>query len=313
MATNSTFGARKLLKKSNMSAVKTDHMKKQAKAVEEAEFEFAETTQGYHYIDEGRKHMHSLDGRPLLGTSTVVDIIAKTLHWWSAELAAVECLETGEHIPTIREEYLAIAGLQQPFKSIEMAKLEKKYPIFKKARHAHNEKKKGTAKTGTDMHFELEKYVKNCIEHFGGKPYLVETGPDAHKAVVLFSIHAVDEVEKFLWSEGHCYAREAWVGGISDCGALMKTGKIAIYDFKSAKEAYYGHFVQVGGYALEVEENGIMDAEGKVILKLDQPIGAIYVVPFGSEDPTPRVRYDVEEKKIDFLAAVRLYKANEIN
>ena len=88
----------------------------------------------YKYIDEGRKHMHTIDGKPLLGTSSVVDIIAKTLHWWSAELAAIECLEAGEKIPTIREEYLAVAKLPQIEKKKGIDALCIKYPIFRKAK-----------------------------------------------------------------------------------------------------------------------------------------------------------------------------------
>ena len=271
------------------------------------------TTEKYRFIDEGRKHMHTIDGKPLLGTSSVVDIIAKTLHWWSAELAAVECLEVGEKIPTIREEYLAVAKLPQIEKKKGIDALCVKYPIFRKARYAHHEKKNEVADTGTDMHAELEKYVKKCIEQNGGNPLALPKDPKEHLAVIQFADWSFDNIEKFLFSEGYCYAKEAWVGGICDCGALMKNSKIAIFDFKSAKEAYYGHFIQVAGYALEIEENGVLDKNGNLVLKLDKPIEELYVVPFGAEDTTPRVRYDVEDKKIDFLAAVRLYKGEQNN
>ena len=262
----------------------------------------------YKYIDEGRKHMHTIDGKPLLGTSSVVDIIAKTLHWWSAELAAIECLEAGEKIPTIREEYLAVAKLPQIEKKKGIDALCIKYPIFRKARYAHFEKKNESADTGTDLHLELSNYILECIEKNKGEPLGA-----LNSKIKNFVDWSLVNVEKFLFSEGYCYALEAWVGGICDCGALMKNGKIAIFDFKSAKEAYYGQFIQVAGYALEIEENGVLDRDGNLILKLDKPIEELYVVPFGAEDTTPRVRYDVEEKKIDFLAAVRLYKGNNAN
>src|SRR3990167_3962192 len=265
----------------------------------------------YKYIDEGRTHMHTYNGKPLIGTSTVVDIIAKTLHWWSAELAAVECLEAGEKIPTIREEDLAVTKLPQIEKKKGIDALCVKYPIFRKARYAHHEKKNETADTGTDMHLELSNYVLACIKDNKGVP--LAHSVNEHKAVSLFTDWSMANIDKFLFSEGYCYALEAWVGGICDCGALMKNGKIAIFDFKSAKEAYYGQFIQVAGYALEIEENGVLDKDGNLILKLDKPIEELYVVPFGAEDTTTRVRYDVEDKKIDFLAAVRLYKGNEAN
>lgn len=271
-----------------------------------------EQSVGYKYIDEGRKHLHTYDGAPLRGTSSVGDIIAKTLHWWSAELAAVTCLEAGEHIPTIREEYLAVSKLPYLQKKAGIKALEDKYPIFKKARWAHDEVKNNSADKGTDMHAELERYVKNCIKDNQGKPFLVETGEDVHKAVVLFSIHAVDEVEKFLWSEGHCYSTdpELWVGGISDCGALLKNGKGAIYDFKSSKDAYFSHFLQATLYGMQIKENGVVDKNGNLVLRLDKPIGAVCVVPFGSEDPTPQVRYDIDDLETDVKCALRLAKRN---
>lgn len=255
-------------------------------------------------------HSHTLDVKTLRGTSSIVDIIAKTLHWWSAELSAVECLEAGIHIPTIREEYLEAVKKFGLDKTIAINALEEKYPIFRTARHAHDDKKKSTAKGGTDMHGELEIYVKSCIEN-GGKPFLKEAREDSHRAVVIFSVWAVDNVDKFLWSEGHCYSRPLWVGGICDCGALMKNGNIAAFDFKSAKEAFFGHFVQVAGYAIQMEENGVLDKNGYELLKLPQPIAELYVVPFGAKDPTPRPNYDVEARKKNFVSALDLHESNE--
>ena len=44
----------------------------------------------YRFIDENGKHLHTLDGIPLIGTSTAVQVLGKGgLTWWAAELAAV--------------------------------------------------------------------------------------------------------------------------------------------------------------------------------------------------------------------------------
>ena len=69
----------------------------------------------------------------------------------------------------------------------------------------------------------------------------------------LDAISQVEHVEQFLLSEAHCYSERLWVGGITDCVARMKNGKLAVIDFKSSKDAYYGQFVQVAGYALQLE------------------------------------------------------------
>src|SRR3990167_10075513 len=120
------------------------------------------------YKFDNKEHLHLLDGKALTGTSSVGNVLAKNLTWWAAELSAVECLEAGEQIPTIRAEYEEACNSGDKKKAIDA--LQKKYPLFKKARFAHFAKKNDTAKSGTDLHSLLESYVKRCIQEEGGKP-----------------------------------------------------------------------------------------------------------------------------------------------
>jgi len=108
------------------------------------------------YFFEKSKHYHSFDEKPLLGISTICNVIAKNLTWWSAELSAVECLEVGEKIPTIREEYLEAKAKGK----VGIDALQKKYPIFKTARFAHFNDRNTKADKGTDLHEILEKFCK---------------------------------------------------------------------------------------------------------------------------------------------------------
>src|SRR3990167_8438222 len=258
----------------------------------------------YKYTDEKGAHLHTLNSKPLIGTSSVLkDTLAKTLQWWAAEMAAVECLEAGDKIPTIREEY-AVARVATDKKAAIDA-LQKKYPIFRAARFAHFNDSKKKAGTGTDMHAELENYVGLCIKN-GGQPIPMN---GTTREVDAFAGWSVENVEKFLWSEGHCFSETHWLGGISDCGALLKDGNLAIIDFKSSKDAFFDQFVQTGGYALEIEENGLFDADGNQTLKLDKPITALIIVPFGAEKVEPKILYAVNEYKQNFLSALGIYKS----
>jgi hypothetical protein len=272
--------------------------------------------EGYRYTDEKKEHLHTLNGRPLIGTSTACGIIGKdgALAWWAAELAAVEALSTDQFYPSLREEFEAAKAVPD-YKERKAAvdALQKKYPAFKAARFAHYNAKNDAADKGTDMHAELEKYVKLMVQDQGGKPHLMN-GYE-HKAVEAFATWAVERIEKFLLSEAHCYSERLWVGGITDCLAKMKDGRLAVIDFKSSKDAYFGQFVQAAGYALQLEEKGPVDARGKSIITSMSPldkITALYIVPFGSSDPTPREHLDVEGRKADFEAAVHLYKSNQM-
>ena len=70
-------------------------------------------------------------------------------------------------------------------------------------------------------------------------------------------------MQKFLWSEKHCYSESLWVGGISDCEfAVLTNGRTAIIDFKR-KGCYFSQFVQIGGYACQIGSNGLFNSEGE--------------------------------------------------
>jgi hypothetical protein len=269
----------------------------------------------YRYIDEKREHLHTLRGKPLLGTSTVCGIIGKdgALSWWAAELAAIEALSTDQFHPTIREEFQAVKAIPDAVeRKAAMNALSKKYPAFKKARFAHYAKNNAADK-GTDMHAELERYVKDSIAA-GGAP-LEQVAPGAHKAVESFAKWSQEHVAQFLLSEANCYSERLWVGGIIDCVAKMKSGHYAVIDFKSSKDAYFGQFVQAAGYATQLEEHGAFRPDGSAIITKFSPIDRIsvlYVVPFGANDPTPREQFDVIGFKHYFEAAARLYKGQQL-
>lgn len=265
----------------------------------------------YRYIDDAGQHMHTLDGKPLIGTSTAVQVLGKEgLTWWAAELAAVACLESGEHIPTIRAEYEAVSALSGKNKKNARDRLQRKYPIFKKARYAHKEKKEAAATPGTDMHAQLERYVKECIYGHNGFPIASEADWDIGPEVLRFHEWACGNVEEFLWSEGHCYSEALWTGGICDCGALLKEGRAAVIDFKSSKEAFFGPFVQCGGYALQIEENGVLDRDGNRV-HAAVAIDALAVFPFGGSADAPTITRKVEGYMAAFEASVTIYKLQQ--
>lgn len=268
------------------------------------------------YRFDAKSHIHLLDGQPLIGTSTAVQAIAKEgLTWWSAELAAVTCLESGEHIPTIRAEYEAICALNGKDKKNARDRLQRKYPIFKKARYAHKEKKESAAQPGTDMHRELELYVAFSIEANHGEPMhpmeLINPTPEVFR----FAEWAVNNVREFIWAEAHCYSERLWTGGICDCGAILKLGNAAlgIIDFKSSREAYFAQFVQAGGYARQIRENGLFSADGSTINTAIRLIGAsaLIVFPFGGTCE-PVIKRNVLGYQAAFEAAVAIHKLQKL-
>ena len=254
----------------------------------------------YKYTDEKKAHLHTYLGQPLLGTSTVVGVLSKNLTWWSAELSAVECLEAGEKIPTIREEYLEAKKKGK----IGIDELQKKYPIFKKARFAHYADKNDKAVKGTDMHEVMENYVLRCLDRNNGEP-LAENTVD--KKLENFINWSLLNVKKFMFSEKNVYSNRLWTGGILDLMFEDKNGKICIGDFKSSREVFDSQFIQIAGYDLQQSENGIFNADGYQLGK-PQKVEAYYVFPFGSDNFEVGVRYNTNEHKIAFESCCVLYK-----
>lgn len=259
---------------------------------------------GYKF-DES-KHYHSLDSKPLLGCSTVVGVIAKPLTWWASGLAVAKLGWTNSK--------LRVDG---KYKTIPLSKrIEHLTPFWEKikkldtngflnlldeAYKAHAEKLDKAADEGTDLHAELERYVK---WHMSGEKENRVFDPK----IIPFIRWTEENVDKFLWSEIHCYSKELWVGGISDVGVLLKNGKAGVLDFKSSKDSYDSQFIQCAGYDLLISENGGFDSKGRKSFELQNKIEFYAVVPFGAPKFTVDFRYNVEELREGFKSAVVLYK-----
>jgi len=261
----------------------------------------------YRFIDEGKKHLHTLDGKPLLGTSTVVGVLAKPLTWWASGMAVSLF---GWLNPKLHPPESVKSRAREVFEQIRELDLDGYISLLKKAYGAHAEKMDISAEAGTDMHSLLEDYVKKMISDQDGVPRLMNDdneGEENWKKVQLFARWAVENVEKFLYSEVHVYSEKMWTGGITDLVFVMKDGKTLIGDFKSSKEAYLSQFIQIAGYDLQQEENGILTNDGE---KLSNPlkVDGYVVFPFGGKEFVPAFRYNTEELKEGFKSACVLYK-----
>lgn len=244
-----------------------------------------------------RNHLHSLDGKPLMGTTTVLEILGKTLTWWASG-KAVEHLgwihkdikENGRKIAN-RPIEERIASAKEMYTKIHNSSIEEYISILDRAYENHSVSLDKSASDGTDLHADLEHFVKSMM----GKTSDMRVYPEKIKPYIEWS-HA--NVKKYLWSEGYMYSERLWTGGCSDVGAILNDGSIAIIDFKSSKEAYFNHFVQCGGYHLQAEENGLLTKDGTYTARLDdnEKITKYIIVPFGAKNVVPVII----DENIDF-------------
>lgn len=277
------------------------------------------------------KHSHMLDlydtgdFKRLTGTSSVVDVLAKVLTWWASG-EAVKTLgwihpdikKGGKKIGEVPLKE-RIASAHKVLTKIKRIKPDKYLELLDNAYKAHSVRLDDSAKAGTDLHAELERFVKFMMN---GK---IGESMDFDERIQPFRDWAFHAVKRYFWSEAHCFHEGLWVGGISDVGVELNAqvietpdgqievpdGTLAIIDFKSAKEVYSSHFIQGAGYALQVEQNGLWDADGNFIGNptTKRPIEAIIIVPFGAEIVYPEIRMKVKQYKEDFIHCLALYRS----
>ncbi len=253
------------------------------------------------YKFDAIEHVHTLDGKYLTGTSSVVNVLSKPLTWWASGLAVEKF---GWKNPKTTAPAEVEAALEEGYNKVVNLEMSEYAKLLAEAYKAHSVKLKDTAVAGTDLHTELERFVKWKMN----PPKGMFSDPIFDHKIDPFMAWTDKNVKKFLWSEAHCYSKELFVGGITDAGAELNNGQIALIDFKSSKDAYDSQFIQAGGYALQIEENGLWDSAGKHTKKLDKPIDQLIIVPFGAKIVEPVIKFNVADFKQGFVDCVHLYR-----
>lgn len=252
-------------------------------------------------------HLHILDVKPLIGSSSVTSVIGSgnALMQWYSDMAAVAALAKPQQ--DIREAYEnANAISDKTERSKAKAELDKQYPDYAEARKAATANRDSAAKKGTLRHGVLEDYIRKCVAENEGKPLATKD-----EGIQMFIDWAEKEVAKFHFTEANCYHEGLWVGGIADLGLTLKNGKRLIGDHKSSREAYPEQFLKTALYDVLLSHSGILDRYGEK-LGTWEPADGIVIFPFRSEPFTPEYRYDMAKWRKGAEDAVSLYKLIEL-
>lgn len=227
------------------------------------------------YQFDEKQHIHTYDGKPLCGVTTVLGIIAKpALIQWSAN-EAVKYIE--QNLPKFEEVIKNPACLQT---------------LFQEAKYAHKMKKDKAGDWGTILHKAIENWIKD-----GKEPAL-----ENEQKIVFdkFKKWSEDKKVKFLESEKHVWSKELWIGGIADM-VIEIDGKKYIADIKTSSGIYDEHFFQMGAYNLCLEEMELhKDIEGYIVINLKKD---------GTIDFKMAVNMDINKRA--FLSALELYKIKQ--
>lgn len=256
------------------------------------------------YSFNKKDHIHTLDGKPLIGTTTALSVIEKPLTWWASGMA---CAEFGWINPKkhTKEEVMAAAekGLDNIKGCFMNERSGHKYAdwvkFLDKAYRAHNTKKEKAATEGIDLHELIETYIKSKIASIK-----ISIDP----LIESFVSWTDKNVKRFLFSEIHCYSERLWCGGIVDFAYEDMGGNFVLADVKSSREAYFSHMVQMGSYDIQLTENGGFDAKGTKTFTLDKPFKAHAIFHFGGGFTEPTISFNVQGNRDSFVNALGLYK-----
>lgn len=250
------------------------------------------------YSFNAELHAHSFKGRPLIGTTTALSVISKPLTYWASGMAVAEMGWINPKLATLKECQDRAETFHETIKKMSTMEYVQ---LLNRAYKAHSKNLKKTAGEGVDLHSSVEDFVRSKID---GNPLMF---PD--ERIKTFIEWSEKNVKQFLFTEIYLYSEELWVGGIADFSYLDMNGDLVLGDIKSSKDAYFSHFVQCGGYNIQLAENkGGFDANGKKIFELTQPIKYHAIFPFGKGFTEPVINMNTERDKRSFISALTLYK-----
>lgn len=234
-----------------------------------------ESNHAYYADAEGKK--------AYTGVTTILGVLAKpALIGWSARLAAeyfANEIRYGNH--DLKDETVL-------------------RDLMDAAKSAHTKKKDEAADFGTSAHALIERWINTMLEKNDGRP--IDT-PWGYEHIQPFTGWAIENVERFLFSERRMASEALWIAGTSDFGVVMKDGRKLIGDYKTSSGIYgIDYFLQGAAYKLLAEGEG------------DSPYDGVVIVRNGKKDPNDfEVSYrnanDVDEKA--FLACLTIYRAQQ--
>jgi len=242
------------------------------------------------------RHIHSYDGAPLIGTTTALEVLAKPLTWWASGMAVGE-LGWLNPKKNAKNDCLIKAG--ESLTRIKLMTIGDYMGLLDQAYRAHNKKKDTAKDEGIDLHAQIESYIKSKMACG------LELIPD--EKIKPFVEWCDKFVKRFLFSELCCYSKVLHVGGIADFGYEDMEGNFVLGDIKSAKEAYYSHWLQVGGYDLQISENGGFTENGERVFTLKQPFAYHAIFCAGAGIGKPFFNRNLRTKQA-FSFTVNLYR-----
>lgn len=265
------------------------------------------------YSFDSTNHIHKLGDSALIGTSTIASSVGKgsALIYWAVGMALNEL---GWSNPKkVTEQAIRLKKSSDVLRNLKSMSDETYLSLLDMAYKAHTRELKRTAGLGVDLHAELERYVKFQISgNWETPPMELFEDEELKKIIQPFVQWCENNVKKWLFSEVHVYSEELWTGGIIDAGYIDNNDEFVLADFKSGG-AWLSGFIQLGGYARQLKENGIFTNNGEpiYITGIESP-DSLAIFPFKGGFTEPVIIKGQTQKYMKgFECAVYNYKLQQ--
>lgn len=234
-----------------------------------------------------KTHRYTLDGKSLVGVTTVVGIIDKPqLISWASNMAV---------------DYIKSNSDSEKKGVDDFWTYESKESVLEDARKAWCYKRDSAGDVGTSCHNWIEQYAKSKIND---TEYLPEyENEQVEKMVNKFIEWSNENDIKFLLSEQRLYSKTHFFAGTVDL-LIERDGKKYIADIKTAKDIYQQNFIQMAGYHIALEELGkVQDLAGYTVINIPKEM-----TRKGEAKLKVRTLYKTEQHKKAFLNCLDLYR-----
>lgn len=187
------------------------------------------------FLFDDAKHAYTLDGTPLIGTTTVLSLLAKpALIQWSAN----------EAVKYVKEHSMVVTDPNKV--TDDIIEYQTSETVLEEAKTAHRRKKEGAGDIGSQVH----KWIEN---HIAGTKQDFPTDPQMAKMIQAFLDWEVQVKPRWIASEMRVYATSTWTAGTLDFIAEIN-GKVFIGDFKTSTGIYDEAFWQMSAYQYMLQE-----------------------------------------------------------
>lgn len=235
----------------------------------------------YRFLDENGEHLHQIqtDGewKNLTGTTTVLGVIAKpALIPWAANMT--------------------VGYIREHIGEYDLTDLAQFEQMLQDAKSAHRKKKEKAGDWGTELHAEVERYIKNSMICIAG--WKDTTKYD--DKIKQFIEWAKQNNTRFLASEKNVWSERMWTGGIVDFICEID-GKRWIGDIKTSNSGVHPeNFWQCAAYDMMLQEQGEPRAEGYLILNIKE-----------NGEFAEKRNISIEENQQAFLSCLNIYRTLE--